>query len=54
MASQEIKLHQSWLEPLGGEFDQPYMAELKRFLSPRRKPASASSPRARNGSARST
>lgn len=28
----EIKLHPSWLEPLRQEFDQPYMAELKRFL----------------------
>ena len=28
----DVKLHESWLEPLRGEFDQPYMAELKRFL----------------------
>ena len=27
-----IKLHEGWLERLRGEFDQPYMAELKRFL----------------------
>ena len=27
-----MKLHESWLEPLREEFDQPYMAELKRFL----------------------
>jgi uracil-DNA glycosylase len=27
-----IKLDPSWLEPLRHEFDQPYMAELKRFL----------------------
>jgi uracil-DNA glycosylase len=27
-----VKLHPSWLEALGQEFDQPYMAELKRFL----------------------
>ena len=27
-----IKLDSSWLEPLQTEFDQPYMAELKRFL----------------------
>ena len=27
-----VKLHTSWLEPLRGEFDQPYMADLKRFL----------------------
>ena len=32
MATQEIKLHPSWLDRIGGEFDQPYMAELKRFL----------------------
>ncbi len=29
---QTIKLHPSWLEPLRQEFEQPYMAELKRFL----------------------
>src|SRR3954466_2805923 len=28
----EIKLHPAWLEPLGGEFEQSYMADLKRFL----------------------
>jgi uracil-DNA glycosylase len=33
MATRDIRLHQSWLDPLRGEFDQPYMAELKRFLS---------------------
>jgi uracil-DNA glycosylase len=33
MASQDIKLHPSWLERIGGEFEQPYMAELKRFLT---------------------
>jgi uracil-DNA glycosylase len=27
-----IKLHEGWLERLRGEFDQPYMADLKRFL----------------------
>jgi uracil-DNA glycosylase len=32
MATQEIKLHSSWLEPLGGEFAQDYMADLRRFL----------------------
>ena len=30
--SGDIKLHQSWLGPLQTKFDQPYMAELKRFL----------------------
>jgi len=32
MKSGEIKLHDSWLEPLRSEFEQPYMGELKRFL----------------------
>ena len=32
MATQDVKLHPSWLDRIGGEFDQPYMAELKRFL----------------------
>ena len=33
MATQaDIRLHPSWLERLQGEFAQPYMAELKRFL----------------------
>ena len=30
--SAEIKLHPSWLGPLQGEFAEPYMADLKRFL----------------------
>jgi uracil-DNA glycosylase len=29
---EKIRLHQSWLGPLRGEFAEPYMAELKRFL----------------------
>jgi uracil-DNA glycosylase len=28
----QVKLHQSWLGALKEEFEQPYMAELKRFL----------------------
>ena len=32
MATQEIKLEPGWRERLASEFDQPYMAELKRFL----------------------
>jgi uracil-DNA glycosylase len=28
----EVRLHESWLEPLRGEFDQPYMRTLKDFL----------------------
>lgn len=27
-----VKLHESWLTPLQGEFDSPYMAALKQFL----------------------
>lgn len=27
-----IKLEQSWLDVIGAEFDQPYMAQLKKFL----------------------
>jgi uracil-DNA glycosylase len=32
MATGDIKLDRSWLERIGSEFEQPYMAELKRFL----------------------
>jgi uracil-DNA glycosylase len=32
MATQEIKLEPGWRERLRGEFEQPYMSELKRFL----------------------
>ncbi|MBO9621881.1 MAG: uracil-DNA glycosylase [Sphingomonas sp.] len=28
----DVKLHPSWLEPLKGEFESPYMEALKRFL----------------------
>jgi uracil-DNA glycosylase len=28
----EVKLHDSWLGPLGAEFEQPYMKSLKDFL----------------------
>ena len=28
----EVKLHESWREPLAGEFDSPYMAALREFL----------------------
>ncbi|GAA4768931.1 uracil-DNA glycosylase [Stakelama sediminis] len=31
-AVQGVKLHSSWLNPLRGEFDSPYMAALKQFL----------------------
>jgi uracil-DNA glycosylase len=36
MATRDIRLHESWLDPLRGEFDQSYMADLKRFLSEQR------------------
>lgn len=46
MATQEIRLHRSWLEPLRGEFEQPYMAELKRFLATERERGKQIFPRA--------
>ena len=30
--SDSVKLHPSWLEPLRGEFDSPYMAALRAYL----------------------
>lgn len=30
--AREIQLHESWLKVIGGEFDLPYMRELKQFL----------------------
>ena len=41
----QIKLHPSWLEPLGQEFAQPYMAELKRFLLAEREAGKAIFPK---------
>ena len=32
----DVKLHPDWLARIGGEFDQPYMAALKAFLSAER------------------
>ena len=32
MATQEIRLHPSWLERVGSEFAEAYMTDLKRFL----------------------
>lgn len=46
MASRDIKLHPSWLEPLRSEFEQPYMAELKRFLVAERERGKQIFPRA--------
>jgi uracil-DNA glycosylase len=48
MKSGEIKLHQSWLAPLRGEFGQPYMGELKRFLLAERERGRTIFPRAAN------
>jgi uracil-DNA glycosylase len=48
MNTREIKLHPSWLEPLRGEFDQPYMGELKRFLLAEREKGRTIFPRASN------
>jgi uracil-DNA glycosylase len=47
MATREIRLDPSWLEPLRDEFDQPYMAELKRFLSAEREQGKRIFPRPR-------
>lgn len=46
MASRDINLHPSWLEPLRAEFEQPYMAELKRFLVAERERGKQIFPRA--------
>jgi uracil-DNA glycosylase len=46
MATRDIKLHPSWLKPLRGEFEQPYMAELKNFLLAERQRGKQIFPRA--------
>jgi uracil-DNA glycosylase len=43
-----VKLHPSWLERLRGEFDQDYMAELKRFLLSERERGKRIFPKASN------
>jgi uracil-DNA glycosylase len=48
MKSGEIKLGSSWLEPLRSEFEQTYMAELKRFLLEARQQGRTIFPRAPN------
>jgi len=49
MATQaDIKLHPSWRERLDGEFAQPYMAELKRFLLAERERGKRIFPKAAN------
>jgi uracil-DNA glycosylase len=42
-----IRLHPSWLERVRGEFEQPYMAELKRFLAAQREAGKAIFPNPR-------
>jgi uracil-DNA glycosylase len=37
MEKRDIKLHPSWLKQLDGEFQQPYMQELRRFLMDEKK-----------------
>jgi uracil-DNA glycosylase len=48
MATRQIRLHDSWLEPLRGEFEQPYMRELKQFLLAERGNGKAIFPRSSN------
>lgn len=44
----EVKLHPDWLAVIGGEFEQPYMAELKQFLANERAKGKAIYPRPRD------
>ena len=48
MATQEIKLHSSWLNPLKSEFEQPYMSGLKGFLLAEREKGRRIFPKASN------
>jgi uracil-DNA glycosylase len=48
MKSSEIRLHPSWLEPLRGEFERPYMTDLKRFLLEERQKGRTIFPRGPN------
>jgi uracil-DNA glycosylase len=48
MKTGDIKLHQSWLEPLRDEFEQSYMAELKQFLLAEREKGRTIFPRSSN------
>ena len=48
MATQQIRLHESWLEPLRAEFEQPYMGELRQFLLAEREKGRTIFPRAAN------
>ena len=44
----EVKLHPDWLAAIGGEFEQPYMAQLKAFLAEERAKGKAIYPRPRD------
>src|SRR3546814_6745366 len=44
----EVQLHPDWLARIGGEFEQPYMAALKQFLSEERAKGKAIFPRPRD------
>lgn len=44
----DVKLHPDWLARIGGEFDQPYMAVLKSFLTAERAAGKTIYPAARN------
>jgi len=44
----EVQLHPDWLARIGGEFEQPYMAALKQFLSEERGKGKAIFPRPRD------
>ena len=48
MTTGQINLHPSWLARLRGEFAQPYMADLKRFLVSERERGKRIFPRASN------
>lgn len=44
----EVKLHPDWLARIGGEFEKPYMGELKAFLAGERAKGKAIYPKARD------
>ncbi|HRE36656.1 MAG TPA: uracil-DNA glycosylase, partial [Sphingopyxis terrae] len=44
----DVKLHPDWLARIGGEFDQPYMAQLRAFLGEQRAKGKTIFPRPRD------
>lgn len=46
MATRDIRLHPSWLGPLGSQFEKPYMRELRQFLAGERDKGRTIFPRA--------